>query len=97
GESGGYIFGESGTKKTVGYAETRIGGNVKWETSYRQNLGIELNFLENDLQLIVDLFKENREEILMVNKTIPYISGFTADNLPYNNIGRARNKGIDIT
>ncbi len=98
GEGGGYTFGEPGsTRSYTGYYESRIGGNVRWESSYRQNLGIELNFLANDLALILELFKERREGILLPNYVIPYASGFTGDNIPYNNIGKTQNKGIDIT
>lgn len=98
GNSGGYTFGEPGaTISYTGYGEARIGGNVRWETSYRQNLGVELNFLNNDLQLIVELFKEKREGILLPNYVIPYSSGFTTGNIPYNNIGKTKNKGIDAT
>jgi len=96
--SGSYTFGEPGsTLGFTGYSESRIGGDVKWESSYRNNLGIELNFLNNDLQLIVELFKEKREGILLPNLVIAYNSGFTSGNIPYNNIGRTKNKGIDAT
>ncbi|HWK57428.1 MAG TPA: TonB-dependent receptor [Parapedobacter sp.] len=98
GEGGGYTFGVPGsTRGYTGYYESRIGGNVRWETSYRQNLGVELNFLQNNLQLIVELFKERRENILLPNYVIPYASGFTVGNIPYNNIGITNNKGIDVT
>lgn len=98
GDGGGYTFGVPGsTRSFIGYNESRIGGNVRWETSYRQNLGVELNFLDNDLQLIVELFKENRKGILLPNYVIPYVSGFTTGNIPYNNIGETNNKGVDIT
>lgn len=98
GESGGYTFGAPGSQRTfTGFNESRIGGNVRWETSYRQNLGVELNFLDEDLSLIVELFKEKREDILLPDYTIPYVSGFTVNNIPYNNVGATENKGIDIT
>jgi len=98
GSSGSYSFGEPGSIQSgTGYNESRIGGDVKWESSYRNNLGIELNFLKNDLQLIVELFKERREGILLPNYVIPYNSGFTIGNIPYNNIGKTNNKGIDLT
>lgn len=98
GPGSAYSFGEPGsTTGFTGYAESRIGGNVQWESSYRQNLGIELNFLKDDLQLIVELFKEKRDGILLPNLVIPYNSGFTAGNIPYNNIGKTKNKGIDVT
>lgn len=97
-ESGNYTFGAPGSKRTfTGYHESRIGGDVKWETSYRQNLGVELNFFDNDLELIVELFKERREDILLPNYVIPYNSGYTVGNIPYNNVGKTENKGIDVT
>jgi len=98
GESGGYTFGVPGSQRGyTGYIESRIGGNVKWETSYRHNLGIEMNFLKDDLKLMVELFKERREGILLRDYTIPYLSGFTSGNIPYNNVGETKNKGIDVT
>jgi TonB-linked SusC/RagA family outer membrane protein len=98
GSAGGYTFGEPGsTLSFTGYNESRIGGDVRWETSYRQNLGIEMNLLKSDLQLIVELFKEKREGILLPDNVIPFSSGFTTANIPYNNIGKTKNKGIDLT
>lgn len=96
--SGNYTFGEPGTTLSYqGYIESRIGGNVQWESSYRHNLGIELNFFKDDLQFIVELFKERREGILLPNAIVPYNSGFTENNIPWNNIGITNNKGIDVT
>jgi TonB-linked SusC/RagA family outer membrane protein len=98
GASGGYTFGEPGSNLGfTGYNESRIGGNVRWETSYRQNLGFETNLLQSDLQLIVELFHERRAGILLPDNVIPYASGFTNANIPYNNIGKTKNKGIDLT
>ncbi|WP_316838980.1 TonB-dependent receptor [Pedobacter gandavensis] len=96
GNGGTYGFGDTPSSVT-GYAETRIGGNVQWENSYRQNLGLELNFLDNNLELIVELFNEKRKNILVPNLNIPYNSGFTPSNLPFSNVGEVSNKGIDAT
>ncbi|WP_316809168.1 TonB-dependent receptor [Pedobacter agri] len=98
GAGGSYSFGENpGSGSVLGYSETRIGGNVQWESSYRQNLGLEMNFLNNDLELIVELFSERRRDILVTNASLPYNSGFLFANLPYNNIGQVDNKGLDAT
>jgi len=98
GENGTYYFGAPGSQRGyTGYIESRIGGDVKWETSYRHNLGIEMNFLRDDLKLMVELFKEHREGILLRDYTIPYVSGFTQGNIPFNNVGETKNKGIDVT
>jgi len=85
---------------TIGYGglqEGQVGSDVTWETSKRHNLGIELSAFHNELQLIVELFKERREGILIRNFTIPYASGYRADNIPYGNIGITSNKGIDAS
>ena len=96
--AGSYTFGSPGsTRSFTGFNESLIGSPVGWETSYRHNLGIEANFLDNNLKLIVELFKENRKDILLRGLDIPYISGFTNENLPYLNIGETKNKGVDIT
>ncbi|TDQ73465.1 TonB-linked SusC/RagA family outer membrane protein [Sphingobacterium yanglingense] len=97
-ESGGYAFGEPGASKEYkGYYEDQIGANVRWESSYRHNLGIEINFFQNELQFIAELFKEDRQGILMRDLSIPYNSGYTSSNLPFLNIGETSNKGIDVT
>ncbi|MCS3554210.1 MULTISPECIES: TonB-dependent receptor [unclassified Sphingobacterium] len=98
GNGSSYTFGDIGsTIGYTGYKETLIGGDVKWETSYRQNLGVEMNFLNKDLELIVELFKERRENILTPSTYIPFNSGFLYENLPWGNVGRTKNKGIDIS
>lgn len=98
GDAFSYTFGIPGADRAyTGYQESRIGSEVQWETGFRHNLGIEINFLKDDLQLIVELFKEKRNDILLQNYTIPYISGFTNANIPYVNVGKTANRGIDMT
>lgn len=93
-----YTFGVPGATRAIrGFYESKMGGLVHWETSYRHNLGIEMNFLRNDLKFIVELFKERREGILLQDFTIPYMSGFTIANIPHNNVGITKNKGVDVT
>ncbi|MBL1411489.1 SusC/RagA family TonB-linked outer membrane protein [Sphingobacterium faecale] len=97
-ESTEYAIGDPGSQRTYkGYNESQIGGNVRWESSYRHNLGIEINFFNNELSLITELFKEDRSGILMRDLTVPYASGYTTGNLPFMNIGKTSNKGIDLT
>ncbi|WP_208292262.1 SusC/RagA family TonB-linked outer membrane protein [Sphingobacterium paludis] len=98
GVSGEYTFGSPGSTRSLsGYNETLIGSPVSWETSYRHNIGLEMNFFNNEVQLIAELFKEDRKGILLRDLQFPYISGYTNGNLPFRNIGETKNKGIDIT
>jgi TonB-linked SusC/RagA family outer membrane protein len=94
----GYQFGIPTSLSPVysGYAESQIATDPSWETSYRHNLGAELNFFKNDLKLIVELFREKRKGILRADQTIPFISGFGTVN-PTRNIGIVLNKGVDVT
>ncbi|UKJ08483.1 SusC/RagA family TonB-linked outer membrane protein [Solitalea lacus] len=93
-KGGGYSFGDT-PSWSDGFYESWIGTNVRWETAYRQNLGFEMNLFRNDLELIVELFKENRNGILLANDNIPYMSGLAVT--PIGNVGKTKNKGIDIS
>ncbi|MCO4294737.1 TonB-dependent receptor [Solitalea sp. MAHUQ-68] len=93
----GYSFGETGGGYINGYKEGLVGSNVRWETAYRQNLGFEMNLFRNDLELIVELFNEKRDGILMKDYTLPYNSGYTYGSIPYGNVGKTKNRGIDVT
>ncbi|WP_343704507.1 TonB-dependent receptor [Chitinophaga sp.] len=94
----GYQFGipSSLSPNYSGYAESQIATDPSWETSYRHNLGIELGFLNNDLKIVTELFREMRKGILRADQTIPGISGFGGVN-PTRNIGIVLNKGVDVT
>jgi TonB-linked SusC/RagA family outer membrane protein len=94
----GYQFGipSSLSPAYSGYAESQIATDPSWETSYRHNLGVEMNFLKNDLKLVVELFREKRKGILRADQTISSISGFGGVN-PTRNIGIVLNKGVDVT
>jgi TonB-linked SusC/RagA family outer membrane protein len=79
-----------------GYSVSQVATDATWETSYRHNFGIEMNFMNNDLKMIVELFRERREDILRNDQTIPGISGFGTISL-IRNIGIVLNKGIDVS
>lgn len=95
---GSYSFGLPGSQRGyTGYIESLMRGDVTWETSYRHNIGVEMNFFNNELQFIAELFKEDRKGILLQGLDIPYVSGFNASNVPFKNMGETTNKGIDLT
>lgn len=97
-EGDGYSFGLPGSQRSyTGYVEKLMRGEVTWETSYRHNVGVEVNLFNNDLQFIAEVFKEDRNGILMRGLDIPYISGFHSGNVPFLNIGETANTGLDLT
>ncbi|MFD2742394.1 MULTISPECIES: SusC/RagA family TonB-linked outer membrane protein [Sphingobacterium] len=95
-DGGGYTFG-NGTNN-VGYAGgaiTDYGTNVRWAEAHKQNLGIEINTLNNKLSLIVDLFKERRSGVFLQRESLPNFVGL--NSAPWGNLGIIENKGIDGT
>ncbi|MDR2816180.1 MAG: TonB-dependent receptor, partial [Proteiniphilum sp.] len=90
---------------TFGYDfdNTRWGTNVLlvgnedagWEIGKKYNAGVELG-LFGDLTLITDIFKEDRSGIFMQRRVFPASAGL-GNTLPYANLGKVRNEGVDIS
>jgi TonB-linked SusC/RagA family outer membrane protein len=93
--AGGYYFGELGSTLT-GYNYSREGklGNpdVTWERAIKQNIGVEMSFWKSRISLTVDVFSEQRNNILASLGTVPVTLGAT---LPALNLGRMNNRGFD--
>jgi TonB-linked SusC/RagA family outer membrane protein len=99
----GYNFGLGLTAPTaanpdpVGAIENRSGNpNITWEKATKQNLGVELKLFEDKLGIVLDVFKENRKDILVLSRGIfPDVLG-TATIAPALNVGIVENKGYEI-
>ena len=92
----GYKFGPNGTKWS-GYETVNMAGDLIWEESRKQDLGIDLKLFNDDLSIVFDLFKERRENILLKREhSIPSFLGYNT-SAPYGNIGIIENKGFDGT
>ncbi len=68
--------------------------NVTWSKSRKQDLGIDIKFLNDNLSFVVDLFKERRDNIFLQRSTIPSYAGWIES--PYANLGIVQNKGIEV-
>lgn len=68
--------------------------NITWEISHKTNLGLELGLFDV-LELQVDVFRDNRERILMTRASIPSTMGLS--NIPKSNVGEALSEGIDMS
>ena len=90
-----YFFGHN-QRFYQGYDEAQIGNNdVTWEVATKGNLGFDLELFNGMINLQVDGFKENRNGILIQRGVIPRITGYYPWTLPYANLGKAKNSGID--
>lgn len=90
--SGGFINGLKGSINEI----QKGNPNLRWETSTIANIGLEIGLFDQ-LTIGVDLFRDEREDILMAQKTIPGIQGVPQANLSPANIGIVRNQGYEIS
>ena len=92
--SGTAVFGDKLQTAISGVSVNRYANNdIGWETSFKQNLAIELG-LFGKLDIITDLYKEHRTNILMTRADIPVTMGLTSAIKA--NIGEALARGVDI-
>ncbi|MVN91278.1 SusC/RagA family TonB-linked outer membrane protein [Mucilaginibacter aquatilis] len=71
------------------------GVDIRWSESRKQDLGMEIRTLNDNLYLIVDLFRERRTGVFLQRQSIPGYVGLV--NQPYGNLGVVDNRGIDAT
>lgn len=68
---------------------------LSWEIETKQNIGLEMSFMNNKVNLKVDYFNSERKDILLQRRTVAQVSGFRSD--PWQNYGIVENKGVDAS
>jgi hypothetical protein len=78
------------------YRQSVIGNpDIQWETALKANLGFEMGFWKNLFTLDIDMYTEDRTDILLSGsqRNIPAFFGQTP---PSANLGQVKSKGIEI-
>ncbi|MBQ0056027.1 MAG: TonB-dependent receptor [Bacteroidales bacterium] len=103
---GGYKWGTA-----MSIMENQLGtsyrpGNIKnesihWETQEQVNVGLDLGFLHDRINLVVDVYKKKSSDMLMP-LTLPSIMGTSGNGssalaAPWGNYGDIENKGLEIS
>jgi len=82
---------------TNGLAEDRWGGpaspNLKWETTNQYNVGLDMSFLKNRINFVVDAYYKETSDLLQY-VYIPMSTGFQSIASNYGNV---QNKGLEIS
>lgn len=95
GDNNGYNFGINNSQNVIIASEAKKGNpGVTWETSTKQNYGLDLYFFDDRLKTTFDYFIENRKDILTSRQVLP---GYLAVTLPTANIGKVDNKGYEVS
>lgn len=86
-----YSFGNSPANAYS--ANNLANANLKWETTRQLDAGLELAFFNNRLNLEVDYYRKQTDDLLL-NATIATSTGYSAALV---NIGRTQNSGWEFT
>jgi TonB-linked SusC/RagA family outer membrane protein len=82
-----------GYENTIGYRQTVVANEIlTWESAIKKNIGVDLAFLNNRLQVTADYFINETENILL---TLPLPDVFGAP-YPVQNAGKIENKGWEL-
>ncbi|MEG0464709.1 TonB-dependent receptor, partial [Bacteroides sp.] len=86
-------YGVGSTTTTVLTPKQIKNDNLKWEGSTTVNLGFDLGFLDNRLNLTADLFVKNTKDLLLA-QSLAHVTGFSSQ---YQNIGKIQNRGLELS
>ncbi len=67
-------------------------GALRWETTEQHNVGVDLGFFRNRLNIIFETYRKNTSDLLLDNP-LPITTGF--DNATQN-IGSINNRGLEL-
>ncbi len=85
-----------------GYKQSQIANPyVRWETQEQWNLGIDLSFWHNRINLTVEMYDKTANDLLMQLQLPTYFgsrgNGNSALTAPMGNFGTINNKGLEIS
>lgn len=91
----GYNFGiENGTTSKGAVEASKNYPDVSWEKAFKQDYGVDINFLDDRLRANFDYYKEHRKDILAQDRTVPGMLGF---DVPYTNFGVVDSWGWELS
>ncbi|MCE4565323.1 TonB-dependent receptor [Maribellus sp. CM-23] len=78
----------------AGITEMQEGAdNLMWEVAKKANFGVEANFFDDKLKFVVDVFRDQRDNIFMPRVTLPEYLGLVT--VPQSNVGSMHSFGSD--
>lgn len=90
--SGVYPIG--GDNTTAGVVPISIvNDNLRWETTEQWNLGLDLGFFNDRVNITADIYRKTTRDLLL-DASLPLSSGFYSAT---KNIGKVRNDGLELS
>jgi len=99
-----YAYTSTMASVTTVWGTGQISGNtanpdLKWETTYSSNLGLDVNLFRNRVEFIADIYYKETKDLLLVLPLPAYVgtTGQGSTSAPWANVGSLENKGIELT
>ncbi len=70
--------------------------DLKWETSYQTNIGLDLGLLNNRFSVVLDYYNIDTEDLILNDSSVPEIAGQQRNDL-LKNVGEINNKGFEVS
>ena len=70
--------------------------DLKWESSYQTNIGLDIGFLNNAISLSLDYYNIDTKDLIIQDSSQPEYLGFLTP-ASLRNVGEVNNKGFEIT
>lgn len=87
-----YVFGEAGY---LGIATTQLGNRtLSWETTSEFNIGLDLGFLDNRINLSLEYYNRRISDLLVKEKPLPF---YNEVNKLATNSGKTQGQGFELT
>lgn len=90
--------------KTTPWGTGVLNGNtanpdLKWETTYSTNIGLDVNLFDNRIEFIADIYYKKTKDLLLQVGLPSFLgsAGYGAAANPWANVGSLENKGIELT
>lgn len=89
-----YWLADDGTKVVAYDLPRLVSSTLKWERIQTIDFGLDIGFLNNNLNFTFDWYQRNTKDMLAPGKTMPQVLGATA---PYVNAGELRTRGWELS
>ena len=67
--------------------------NLQWETTISRNMGLDMGFIDQRIQLIAEFYQTNTKDLLLESQ-IPMTSGYST---LLRNVGETQNRGFEFS
>ena len=91
----GFSYPGAGTTVAPGITQTDIGNkDVKWETTYQYNAGLDVGLVSDKVQLTLDVYRKDTRDLLL-DVAIPLSTGVSNLSI-IQNVGNIQNQGVEL-